>query len=339
MAAASHLGGERPLHGFVLGKFMPPHAGHVFLCDFARAYCERLTILVCSLGREPIPGPLRVDWMRRMFPGCRVMHVDHDLPQAPEEHPEFWAIWRDVVLSVHPEPIDVVFASESYGLRLAEEVGARFIPVDPHRETFPVSGTQIRADPLGCWRFLPPVVRPHYLRRVCLFGPESTGKTTLAGRLARRFGTVATPEYGRTYTEAFGVHCEPVDLHRIAAGQLAAEEAAAAQADRLLICDTDVLLTRVWSQMLTGKVDPQLPQARRLCDLYLLTGVDAPWVDDGTRYFPDQSARARFFELCRSELDRAGARYVVLQGDWAQREEAAVAAVRDVLDLEPDVTA
>ena len=49
--------------GFVLGKFMPPHQGHVLLCDFARAYCETLTILVCSLESEPIPGRLRHAWM------------------------------------------------------------------------------------------------------------------------------------------------------------------------------------------------------------------------------------------------------------------------------------
>ena len=63
----------KPKRGFVLGKFMPPHAGHVYLCDFGRAYVDELTILVCSLPDDPIPGELRLQWMREMFPSTRVM--------------------------------------------------------------------------------------------------------------------------------------------------------------------------------------------------------------------------------------------------------------------------
>ena len=53
--------------GFLLGKFLPPHQGHVFLGQFARHHCDRLTILVCSLDRDPIPGALRFAWMQELF--------------------------------------------------------------------------------------------------------------------------------------------------------------------------------------------------------------------------------------------------------------------------------
>lgn len=317
----------KPARGFVLGKFMPPHAGHVFLCDFARAYCRQLTILVCSLPDDPIPGERRLAWMRELFPDCRVLPFTEVVPQAPEDHPDFWDIWRGIVLASHPEPIDVVFASESYGARLAAEVGARFVPVDPGREMLGVSGTAVRADPFGQWRHIPAPVRPWFAGRVCLFGPESTGKTTLTQRLARHFDTVAVAEYGRTYTDAFGVDCTPTDLARIASGHMASVTAAARAANCILICDTDPVLTAVWSDMLVGARDPWFAGFDDLCDLYLLTSVDAPWVDDGTRYFPDDAERRRFFELCRGELDRRGARYVILSGDWETKFQAALKAV------------
>lgn len=316
--------------GFLLGKFMPPHRGHIYLCDFARAHCDALTILVGSLPDDPIPGVQRHAWMRELFPDCTVVHHAEPVPQTPEEHPEFWRIWRELIRRLEPRTIEFVFASETYGVRLAAELDARFVPVDPLREAVPVSGEAIRAAPLQHWDYLPAPVRPHFVKRVCLFGPESTGKTTLARELAERFGTVCAPEYGRTYTESFGTECSVEDLHRIAEGQRAAMTAAARQANRLLITDTDPLLTALWCEMLTGARDATLDACDDLCELYLLTGTDMAWTDDGTRYFPDDTRRERFMTLCREELERRGARFVELHGDRETRLDAAVAAIQNV---------
>ena len=320
---------EKPKRGFLLGKFMPPHAGHQYLCDFASAYAESLTILVCSLAREPINGQLRFNWISELYPAARVLHLTDDIPQAPEDHPDFWPIWREVIRRLHPEPIDAVFASEPYGLQLAKELGADFVPVDPDRLAFPISGTAIREDPYANWRYLPAPVRAHFARRVCLFGPESTGKTTLAGRLAERFDTVCAPEFGRTYTDVFGTECSPDDLSRIAAGQTAAIAAAARAANRLLITDTDAVLTAVWSDMLTGQRPPELAGSLPLCDLYLLCDIDALWVDDGTRYFPGDQVRRDLMEQCVAELRARDAHWQRLSGGWPERETAAVQAISD----------
>jgi cytidyltransferase-like protein len=112
--------------GFLLGKFMPPHAGHLALCEAAMLLVDRLTILVCWLPGDPMPGPLRLAWMGELLPGARVLGHGEAVPQAPDEHPDFWPIWRDIVRAAHPEPIDFLFAGEDYGQRLAQEVGARF---------------------------------------------------------------------------------------------------------------------------------------------------------------------------------------------------------------------
>ena len=151
--------GEKPKDGFLLGKFMPPHAGHKYLVDFARNYCEHLTILVATLPSEPIPGELRYKWMKEMFPDCTVIWTDKELPQEPldENDQDFWDIWQYEVYSAmnashknrpgvpyaktYP---DVIFASEEYGHKLAEVCYARFVPVDIERSVCPVSGTLIR---------------------------------------------------------------------------------------------------------------------------------------------------------------------------------------------------
>src|SRR5688572_21020032 len=101
--------------GLVLGKFMPPHEGHLHLVEFARAYCDELTVVVGTLEREPIPGHLRFEWMRELAsPFANVVHLTDELPQDPSEHHEFWALWQSALKRIHPAPLDYVFASEPY---------------------------------------------------------------------------------------------------------------------------------------------------------------------------------------------------------------------------------
>lgn len=317
--------------GMVLGKFMPPHLGHLYLTEFAQAHVDELTVVVGTLAREPIPGELRHRWMRELLPGAHVVHLTDELPQDPSEHPAFWDLWREALLRILPHRPDEVFASEPYGERLAAELGASFVPVDIARATVPVSGTAIRRDPMAHWSFLPRCVRPHFARRVSVFGPESTGKSTLARRLADHYATVCVPEYARTYLEARHGQLSAVDLEPIARGQLASDTALSRNAHRLVVSDTDLLLTTVWGDTLYGGSTPWVIShaATQRFDLTLLTDVDVPWVADPVRYLPDD--RAPFFDRCEAALRRHGRPYLVLRGTWDERFALACQAIDELL--------
>ena len=107
-----------------------------------------------------------------------------------------------------------------------------------------------------------PPARPYFLKRVSIFGPESTGKSVLAEGLAAHYGTAYAPEYARTYLDPKNGACEPADIEVIACGQTAAEAAAAERARKVLFCDTDVLLTSLWSRMLFRRL-PRLDRRAR----------------------------------------------------------------------------
>jgi HTH-type transcriptional regulator, transcriptional repressor of NAD biosynthesis genes len=321
--------------GFLLGKFMPPHAGHISLIDAARRLVDELTILVCSLPDDPIAGQERLDWMRAMFPGCRVVWHGAPAPQTPEDNPNFWPIWRRIVAKAHPEPIDYLFAGEDYGEQLACEVGGLFVPLGARVLGADQAGlgglaaSAVRADPWGHWQFLPAPVRDHYALTICVHGVESVGKSTLAERLAEHYSTVLVPEYGRSHCETYGTDCREQDLLLIGNAQQAMIEAARPWCNKLLIADTDSLMTAAWSQMMIGYSPDELI-CHRQADLYLMLGTDAPFIDDGTRVYGDPDDRARFDRVAREVLAIARVNRVEICGSWDERFDQACAAIDEL---------
>jgi NadR type nicotinamide-nucleotide adenylyltransferase len=315
----------------LLGKFMPPHRGHQYMIDFARRCVDDLTVLVCSLPGDPIPGRLRYEWMRDHFGGVNVVHCEEVVPQTPEDDPEhFWDIWRELVLRYTPCRPDVVFASEAYGVRLAQELRAQFMPVDPAREVVPVSATLIRSDPQRYFEYLLPEARPYFTRRVVLVGPESSGKSTLTKWLAQRFCTPFVAEYGRTFQENVGRDLRLEDMLVIAAAHQAAEDAISIQGKGLIFVDTEAIITKAWCRVFFKAVPEGLESLIRpnRYALYFLTEPHShEWHDDGWRLQPDRADRMRFCHEVRAELEAYGCPYLVLSGDWEDRQRQAEAAV------------
>ena len=319
--------------GMILGKFLPPHRGHMHLIEYGLSRVARLTIVVGTLSTEPIEGRLRFAWMRELFPTARVVHLAQDLPQDPSEHPDFWALWTAALRAVLPEPPQLVFSSEDYGDKLAECLGARHILVDKPRQHVPISGTKIRFDPYSTWRYLPSVVRAFFVRRVVLFGTESTGKTTLARQLAEHFQTEYVPEYAREFIEQKPSDwslsgLSEADFAHIVHGQVAAEEAAARRANQLLFCDTDPLASTVWARRYLGACPAWLASLahQRGYALYLLTDPQhTRWEADRTRDSEplQPSLHAEFL----AALQQRGARFVTLSGPLETRLAQAVSAV------------
>lgn len=166
------------------------------------------------------------------------------------------------------------------------------------------------------------------LRSVCLHGPESTGKSTIAPRLARHFGTECVAEFGRTYCERYGTDLTMADLVMIAHAQDLKARAALATGRYPVILDTDPLMTAVWADMMFGQRDPWFDRWTNTADLYLLFDIDLPWEADGTRMFGTPVARQRFFDLSRRELDRRKVRWELVSGQGSKRLLNALEAIR-----------
>ena len=172
--------------------------------------------------------------------------------------------------------------------------------------------------------------------RVCLFGPESSGKSTLSRKLAQHYNAALVPEYARDYLQTLWDKeqqiCRPKDLLPIAAGQMALENQAVAQGASLIICDTDLLTTKVYSEAYYNHWCPKLLETYALenrYDLYLLTYIDTPWEADDLRDKPD--SREEMFTYFRQALARYRRPFVFVHGSIEQRLHTATKAINTLL--------
>jgi HTH-type transcriptional repressor of NAD biosynthesis genes len=355
-------GGGRYGHGLVIGKFYPPHRGHLYLIGQAARQCAEVTVLAMASRRETVPLADRVAWLRAACADAGLARVTVAGVRAdvPVDYGDA-AIWTAQVALMRaalerdgrPGP-DAVFSSEPYGDELAARLGARPVTVDPGRAAVPVSASQIRADLAGRWEDLLRPARAGLAARVVVLGAESTGTSTVAARLAAAYAgrggafarTACVPEAGRDYTAgkwaqaraaaAAAGRAAPAldeltwaaaDFDAIAAEQTRLEDAAAASGSPLLVCDTDAFATSVWERRYLGRAargrPPWATAGLPRHDVYLLTSHEGvPWCDDGLRE-GDLAIRAAMTGWFAAALTAAGHSWVLLTGSLGGRLDLA----------------
>ena len=174
------------------------------------------------------------------------------------------------------------------------------------------------------------------LKRIVVFGPESTGKTTLARRLAQHLGEPCSEEFVREFWDIRGGVIVAEDLGTIALGQIANEDRAALAAQRAVVCDTDLLTCVLWNDVLFPEKCPawvreEAEVRARTGGLFLFCDTDAAWTPDPQRCFPDEAGRAMCRRVWREALITRAINCVELRGNWAEREATAIRAVAEFL--------
>jgi len=178
--------------------------------------------------------------------------------------------------------------------------------------------------------------------RIAVYGPESTGKTELATKLAAHFGAPLVAEYARERWDEQGA-LTLEDMLPVAQEQWRREDAAARDACNILyykhpvpvICDTDALTTMLWSDLLYGTTPDELRRGAekrtKNYALYLLLDIDVPFAPDPQRCFPNPEDREKAMKVWRGALERRHLPYELIRGNWAEREQTAIRAIERVL--------
>lgn len=264
----------------VIGKFYPPHLGHTHLINTALQESDHVIVLVCDSPAYTIPATTRQAWLQRIHPAADVQIIP-DL--ADDDNSAAWAAHTIDFLGYAP---DSVFSSEEYGIAYSKLMGSTHHMVDQQRIHVPISATRVRADIQKEWQYLHPIVKADLALRIAVVGAESTGTTTLAKQLAQTYDAPIALEYGRLYSESFSDHVwTNQEFVHIAQTQQSYEQSLASTSDGLVICDTNATATTLWQQRYMCEITEDVAAIARKdrVDLYVLTGDEIPFEQDGTR--------------------------------------------------------
>ena len=310
---------------------MPVHKGHVALVEYACSHCDEVIVSMSFMPDDPIPGELRFSWLRDAIKHERkalpfAILDDFDVDSLPLE--DRTKLWSEFIQCTYPK-IDVVISSEDYGPPFAQRLGATHLSFDPGRTRVRVSASLIRNKPMTYWDYIAEPARPWFVKRICVYGAESTGKSTLTQLLAEHYNTSFVPEVAREMITSNDFAVDDI----IAIGKAHDErvELQTQRANRLLFCDTDVITTQIYSRHYLGVIPDVLYSIERRTTyaLYFLLEIDVPWVADGLRDLGDR--REEMSSIFRRALEERNIPFITISGNFAERKDAMIRAVDHLL--------
>lgn len=317
--------------GVVLGRFRPPHRGHLFLVEEAFARCGWLHI-VSPWALDTETKSHHYAAFVHTFSRYGTLHNPTRLPAAAH----LPASWASIVAQLDPRPTHL-FSSDRGAEPLAQALGIEHVLIDPDRAHMPISATQIREDLARNFHWLTPAARPQYAFTVGIIGPEGSGKTTLMRELQILFQASVVEEELRKEAarcqSSGGIPSAAVFARLMKEAPLRLNEAARACESGIVISDNDALSIHAWA-MRIGHVLPAPWQdwssSTESRHLWLLCHDDFPFARaGGARDEPEK--RREFIAELRRKLRWAGggANVVDITGEGQARVEIAAAAIRE----------
>lgn len=244
--------------GFLTGKFAPLHSGHIYFISRAATMVDKLVVVLSYDGKQfkddnHLSLKNRLIWLKTTFKDILHILITFVDETGCRYYPEGWKDWSDLVKHVLYEhqvfDVDKIFSSEpeytgGFNTYWPE---AEHVIIDADREIINISATKIRENPYMYWSYLPSIVRQHYVKKVCIIGTESCGKSTLTKYLAKIYQTSWVEEYGRKFCEQDMCMDESLlqfnDYAIIAARRYEDELQALKTANKILFCDTNAFIT------------------------------------------------------------------------------------------------
>jgi NadR type nicotinamide-nucleotide adenylyltransferase len=310
--------------GLTLGKFAPLHKGHQLVIETALSEMDEVIVIIYDCP-DTTNAPLRVraNWIRDLYPTVQVVEA-WDGPLEVGHTDEIKRKHEDYIINqLKLTGITHFYSSEFYGDHMSRALGAVNRLVDPSRNGVPISATEIRQDPFAFRSYLDPLVYRDLITNIVFLGAPSTGKTTIAERLAREYQTVWMPEYGREYWNEHQVdrRLSPSQLEDLAEKHLQREDELLSQANRFLFTDTNALTTLIFARYYHNSTTPRLEElaarASARYDLVFVCDLDIAYDDTWDR--SGETNRAVFQKQIVADLLIRKIPFFTLRGDLETR--------------------
>ncbi|CAL6114638.1 NMN_adenylyl transferase and transcriptional regulator [Hexamita inflata] len=331
--------------GLFIGKFNPPHLGHISSILQAHAMCDMLYVCVCANSAEEqdksvIPGKTRKMWLSQEFqPYAQIKVIRIDEANIPA-YPNGWVQFASLVKTQIQHTITICFGGEEkYRDGFKTHFNASYTLIDPLRKRNTISSTLIKQNPTLHFNFICKSARPHFTKKVLVCGTESCGKTVLTMKLAQIFNTNWSEEVGRYYSERYLGFDEEAysdsDFVRICSLQIENDILKINGANKICFFDTDAVITQYYAEMYQGHCVPAIETFVNpdKFDLVLIMTPQVKWVDDGLRFLGEQEKREQLHQkLKQMYIDRGFKNIVEVSGtDYHERLQKCVELCDELL--------
>jgi len=320
--------------GFIGGKFLPFHLGHMYAIIAASNKVDELYVVlsssenrdkeICSRdGVKYMPAEARMSWIGESLANLDNVKVLH-IQDAHWDDDYDWGEGAAMIKNAIGKSIDCVFSSEtSYDGHFRKYYpDSRHIVIDEGRDVVPISATDLRQGIYSHWEMLPSSVRAYFVKKVAIVGTESCGKTTLVKKLAKFYNTSFVPEVGRQYCERYKNCLTSNMFDDIAMEHSLLQRKMAQDANKILLVDSEAVVTQYYLDMYFRGQKSSLVEEiirRQDFDLVLYLEPDVPWVDDGLRFAGKSDVRVDNDCRLKEMFAERGIRYTCIGGDYEER--------------------
>ena len=320
--------------GFIGGKFLPFHLGHMYAIIEAANRVNQLYVITTSSekrdrelcerdGIKYIPAGVRLSWLGEALgdlENVKLLNFEDDKGDKDYN----WQDGAERIKKAIGAKIDFIFSSEnSYEEKFKELYPeAKHVVIDDARKTVSISATELRKNLYSNWDKLPKNVRKYFTKRIALVGTESCGKTTLAKQLAKFYNTNWVHEVGRDYCDKHGNQLTPEMFDFIGMEHFMLQEKKAEDSNRLLFVDSDAVITQYYLDMyFNGRNSPLLEEIIKLqnYDLVLYLEPDVKWVDDGLRVAGEENVRKANNERLKKMYAERKIPFEIISGSYSER--------------------
>lgn len=336
--------------GFIGGKFLPLHTGHVYAIMQGACRCDEFYVIlshneerdrkICENSKcGYVDAKTRLRWLSALVKDMEnVKVISLEDPYTTDESYN-WNLEAERIREVIGKEVDYIFSSEHSYTKLFKECHpkAKHIVLDANREKYPISATKIRNEGVyKNWDYIPNVVKPYFVKKIMIVGTESCGKSTLVKYLGKLYNTTTVAEYGRTYCEELG-GCDDIlttdDFKNIVWKHKLLEKDAIEKANKVCFIDTEAIVSQYYHKMYVGGENKTVDSVAEIedYDLWLYLEPDVKWVDDGSRSNGDIEVREKLNRELKDMLDRRGIKYISINGNYIDRLNKAIKLVDNLI--------
>ena len=328
--------------GMYGGSFNPLHLGHVNDIIMAANQCEELfVVLSVTNDKKEIDHKERFMWLKNVTRDMDNVNVIEIFDTNDSKDSYDWDSGAKDVKKKIGRFIDVVFAGDDYkGKNIWERLYPESEIVYFPRDVINISSTKIRSNPYKYYEYLPKIVQKYYVKKICIVGTESCGKSTLVRNLAKYFNTTHVEEAGRYICDdAGGIdNMQKYHYFEILFKHKQLEKEALDNANKILLIDTDSLITLYYYNLSFDRDKSFNDVAVGISnlnnyDLYLFLEPDVKWVDDGTRTYGEENIRNSNNKILKKLLKKNGISYVTISGNYQERYEKSKKMILDLVGL------